>query len=443
MKSFCVKALRNFLVANACAVVPLWALAFGWQPDRVQVYMQWVGAKPVKIAADGAVLVEKRIGPWNDEGGQKWEFRLQEGMKWEELSFRLPPGGEPDAVARVELLKWNLLRLSKAGKSMERVGGTDDEYAFPNPRFERAGLVGDAWTWVLAGVEGLLLGLSCWAAARHRGEPWKSLVPQAAGVVLPLALLTVVVLPVGSYVANRSAYPFPPAELARAVAWRFPLAWGLGTAALSLLARCFGRWMLALVLAFACCAHLESAVLSSGLPALNGDWTFFADRAKALRDAWAWGGVSAAILALHPFLKRCYGRAGLCLAVLVAGTLAGTRTERKADVSKLAVDDFSSLRSVIRSVEYSTNRNVMVFVIDSLEREQAHAVMEDPEAGPDLRERFRGFTEYTNNVGAGSTSLTAVPNLFTGKYPKSEKGVFNYFVSMYSLWFLCEPNPRI
>lgn len=432
MKNFCVKALRNFLVATVCAAVPMWALAFGWQPDEVLVYMQWVGAKQIKVVADGTVLAGKRLGTWKGEGGHKWGFHLQKGMKWEELSFRLPPGEEPDAVARVELRKWHLVRLSKAGRSMGRVAGTDDEFAFRDPRFEHIGLVWGTWTRVLAGVEVLLLGLSCWAAARCRGETWKSLVPQAAGVVLPLALLTVVVLPVGSYAANRSAFPFPPAELALAIAWRFPLAWGLGTAALSLLARCFGRWVMAPVLAFAFCAHLESAVLSSSLPVLNGDWTFFADRAKAWRDAWVWGGVSTAIMALHPVLKRYYGRAGLCLAVLVAGTLAGTRPERKADLSKLVVDDFSSLRSVIGSVEYSTNRNVMVFVIDSLSREQAHAVMEDPEAGPELRERFRGFTEYTNNVGAGSTSLTAVANLFTGKYPKSVKGVFKYFVSAYS-----------
>ena len=432
MKTLVVKALRNFLLANLCAVVPLWAAAFGWMPDEVQVYMQWVGAKTVKVVADGAVLVEKYLGTWEGEGGHKWGFHLQEGMAWEELSFRLPPGVDPEAVARVELRKWKLVRLCKAGRSMERVAGTDDEFAFRDPRFERVGLVGGTWTWVLAGVEGLLLVLSWWAARRRRGESWKSLVPSAAGVVLPLALLTVVVLPVGSYVANRSAFPFPPGELARAIAWRFPLAWGLGTAALALLARCFGRWVMAPVLAFAFCAHLESAVLSSGLPVLNGDWTFFADRTRTWWDAGVWAAAAVAAVVLHPVLAWRYGRAGLCLAVLVGGTLAGARPEPKTDVSKLAVDGFSTLRSVIRSVEYSTNRNVMVFVIDSLEREQAHAVMEDPAAGPELREKFRGFTEYLDNVGAGNTSLPAVANLFTGKYPESADGVFDHFVSVYS-----------
>ena len=67
------------------------------------------------------------------------------------------------------------------------------------------------------------------------------------------------------------------------------------------------------------------------------------------------------------------------------------------------MNDFSPIETVIRSVTYSTNRNVMVFVIDSLEREQAHAIMEDAEAGPELREKFRGFTEFTNNVGAASS----------------------------------------
>ncbi len=432
MKSLCATALRNFLVANLCAVVPLWAAVFGWLPDEVRVYMQKIGSQTVRVVADGAVLAEEYCGRW--EKGHIWRFYLHDGMAWKDLAFRLPPGVGPDAVARIERRKWRLFRLSWTGRGLERVAQTDDEFAFGRPRPGRPGIVPEGPVLALGILEALLLGAAFAAARWYRPDRAgrKALLRAAAGVGLALAALTHLALPVSSFVANRSAFPFGPGELALELAWRFPLAWGLAAAALYLLARGFGQWILAPVLAFALCAHLESGVLAGDLPALNGDWTFFADRAKAWRDAGIWAGVAVAVAALHPLLEGRYGRAGLCLALLEAGSLLGVRPEGKADASKLAVDGFAPIRAVLRTVSYSTNHNVMVFVIDSLEREQAHAVMEDPEAGPGLRERFRGFTEYTNNVGACSASLTAVANLFTGGYPETAAGLFDFHVSPYS-----------
>ena len=432
MKSLCATALRNFLVANLCAVVPLWAAVFGWLPDEVLVYMQKIGSQTVRVVADGAVLAEEYCGRW--EKGHIWRFYLHDGMAWKDLAFRLPPGVGPDAVARIERRKWRLFRLSWTGRGLERVAQTDDEFAFGRPRPGRPGIVPEGPALALGILEALLLGAAFAAARWYRPDRAgrKALLRAAAGVGLALAALTHLALPVSSFVANRSAFPFGPGELALELAWRFPLAWGLAAAALYLLARGFGQWILAPVLAFALCAHLESGVLAGDLPALNGDWTFFADRAKAWRDAGIWAGVAVAVAALHPLLEGRYGRAGLCLALLEAGSLLGVRPEGKADASKLAVDGFAPIGAVLRTVSYSTNRNVMVFVIDSLEREQAHAVMEDPEAGPGLRERFRGFTEYTNNVGACSASLTAVANLFTGGYPETAAGLFDFHVSPYS-----------
>ena len=165
---------------------------------------------------------------------------------------------------------------------------------------------------------------------------------------------------------------------------------------------------------------------------MNGDWTFFADRARGVRDAAAWGAVFILVLGLHRWLKPWYGVAGLCVAGMAAASMLDAQPEGKADESQLIVDDFAPIETVIRSMAYSTNRNVMVFVIDSLEREQAHAIMEDPEAGPELREKFRGFTEYVDNVGTANASEFAVANLFTGKYPENAMGFPNYFVSIYS-----------
>lgn len=96
------------------------------------------------------------------------------------------------------------------------------------------------------------------------------------------------------------------------------------------------------------------------------------------------------------------------------------------------MNDFLPIETVIRSVTYSTNRNVMLFVIDSLEREQAHAIMENPEVGSELKEQFRGFTEYIDNVGVWNTSLPSVANMLTGRLPEGAAQLVDYFVSPYS-----------
>lgn len=423
-----MKWLRNYLIANVCALLPMLWLGLGWLPAQVKVEAR--GTNPVGLEAGGAVLQGEEHGAWGE--GTVWRFYLREGMGWKDLAFRLPVGMDESDVGRVRLEKWKLISLGKDGAGLERKDGGANDYVFRNPRFETVGLAQGKIPLGLAGGEVLLLGVSWWFAKRHREERWKTLWPSVLGVAFALALLMQVTLPVQSYVANRTAFPFSPRELGVVLAVRFSVTMALGVLALGLLVRCFGRWILALALAVTVCAYLEAGILSAGLPSLNGDWTFFADRARSIRDAAVWGGVFMLALGLHRWLKPWYGLAGLCVAGMAAAAMLDAKPEEKADESKLIVNDFYPLGTVIRSVAYSSNRNVMVFVIDSLEREQAHAVMEDPEAGPVLREKFRGFTEYADNVGTANASEFAVANLFTGKYPESAMGFPNYFVSVYA-----------
>lgn len=422
-------ALLNFLVANLFAVVPLLWLAFGWIPDRVKIEL---GAKsrhiPALVSGDVVLRGFERAGT---DGGTLWKFYLKEGMEWDNLAFRLPEGMNERGVRRVCLEKWKLFALEKPVSELERKEGPGNDYVFRNPRSGKIRFAQGKTGWGLAGAELLLLGLSLWAAKRHRPERWKTLLPSVLGVSFALALLIQVALPVQSYVANRSAFPFGPWELAGAVAARFLLAFAATAACLGLLCRRFGRAALSMAFAFALCAYLESGILSEGLPSLKGDWTVYTDLSRGLKDAAVWGGVFAAVAALHRWLKPWLGVAGLCLAVMSAASMPDAKPEKKADTSHLIVHDFASVETVIRNATYSTHRNVMVFIVDSLEREQAHAIMEDPEAGPGLRERFRGFTEYTNNVGACEYSLPSVANMMTGGYPEAPMDP-DFFASVYS-----------
>lgn len=423
------KTARNFLAANLCALIPLWVAVFGGMPDQVRVHLRVEGKKPVMLLAHVTTLNGKNLGV--KKGGRLWGFSLRAGTAWKDLEFVLPGSLGPESVRRVEWIKWQAFALSKKGDGLVQTDAGANRYAFSDPRFDSAGFASGAWAAGLPGAELLLLALSWVAARRRRKESVRSLLPGVVGVALALALLLGVVLPLQSYLANRSAFPFTVAELGGDMAVRFALFLGLGTLALLWLATCFGRWVLAPVLAFSVCAYLESGILSIGLPDMKGDWRFFQNRGRACWDAAVWLGVFAAFCGFHPFLKRRYGTAALCAVALFCSSLLDVRVEPRADDSQLVVHDFSPIETVVRSVKYGPSGNVMVFVVDSLELNLAHQIMEDPEDGPGLKEQFRGFTEYLDNVGGGNTSLLAVANLLTGDFPDNAS-VFDYLASLYS-----------
>lgn len=424
-----MKTLRNFLLANLCAVLSLWWALFGWMPDQVRMYMRGTNA-PGSIVASGTALAGEDLGGW--EGGRVFRFYLQKDMKWSELTFRLPGDAGTDGVSCIELQKWKLISFRKDGVALVPSGDVEGEYVFAAPGLGRIGIAAGKISLGLALLEMALLGLSWWSARRHRPEPWKTLMPPVLGVALVLTLLMQVALPVQSYLANQSSYPFSFGELFVAVAVRFAWISVLAVTAVGLLTRCFGRWVLGVVFAFAICIYLESGALSNGLASLNGDIWSLLNPKRALWDATVWAGVFATIAAAHIILRKHYGVAAVCLMVMVAASMLDVKREKPVSRSGLIVDDFVPFGEVIRNVAYSTNQNVFVFILDSLEREQAHAIMDDPEEGSALREKFRGFTEYTNNVGALPQTRFAVPNLLTGRYPDGTIPLEEYFWTCYA-----------
>lgn len=426
------KGAINFVVANVCGLFPLFWIVLGWMPDQVKV--QWTGNADANLApaivAGEEVLTGEPVGTWN--GRTLWRFYLREDLRWKDLAFRLPPGKGPEDVGRIDLQKWKVLCFGKNGKELVPTGTGGDTWHFGNPRFDHAGVASRKVMVAFFAVELLLMGLSWLSAKRRREERWGALWRSIVLVAFSLTALTEVAVPIQSYLANQSTYPFSFAALAGALAFRVAWRFALGIVGIGLLTRCFGRWVLGAVLAFAVCVYLESGILSAGLPSLNGDWFYFHNHARALWDAAAWGAVFVLMAALHPVLKNHYGLAALCLLGMTVASMLDVRHEEKVDSGKLIVHDFAPIETVVRSVTYSTNRNVLVFVVDSLDREQAHDIMEDSEAGLGLREKFYGFTEFTDNVGAWSTSLPAVANMMTGRNPENAAGLADYFASPFS-----------
>lgn len=429
MKAFFFKTIRNLFVGNLCILVPLWMIVFGGTANQVRVQLRGKVTKPVSLAIGGITLVGKELEA--KDGIRTWEFALRDGADWEKMEFILPDGLGPDSVCQVDLERLPGFVLRRNGGKLAKTTPDANHYAFPASGSSSLEFVSRGWALAFWGAELVLLGMAMVSAARRREESLRSLLLPALSGAFLLALLFQVILPLQSYLSNRSAFPFTASMLSGAIALRFCVFLLLGTACLLLLSRCFGRWTLAPAFSFAVCAYLESGVLAIGLPDLKGDWSFFDNLGRVTWDAAVWVGVFVLFLALHPLLKRRYGIVALCLSALFLSSLLDTRVESRADDSKLIVQSFSPLETVVRSTKYSTSGNVLVFVIDSLERGVAHRIVEDSEEGAALKEKFPGFTEYVDNVGGANSSLLGIANAFTGDYPESAN-LFDFFVSEYS-----------
>jgi len=422
--------LARFAAAHAFALLPVFWTELGWWPDQVKVYMAGDSREPPAVSCNGTESRGERKGRW--ERGCVFRFYLLGDMEWNDLAFRLPEGQGPSDVHRIDLEKWKLFRLGMDGSKLEPAEEGPRLWRFGRKTFDHVGFVSWEGAAAFLAVEGALLALSALAARRRRPVPWKTLWKTSALAALPLVALLQVALPLQTYLVHRSVYPFSLPELLAAMALGFPAFFVLATVATAVLAKGFGRWVPVAVLALAACVYLESGLLSIGLAELTGNRWAFQTRSRALWDAAVWAAVFAlAFLFRRPLSKRC-GAVSLVLLVLAGAAVLDAEPERRADASKLSIHGFCDIGTAIRSVSYSTNRNVLVFILDSLEREAAHAAMDDPEAGGALRGKFPGFTEYVDNVGACAKSLTAVANLLTGNYPGDMTKRADFYWSVYS-----------
>lgn len=429
MKKGCLKLLRNFLVANLFALWPVLWVGLSWMPDQVKVEAR-TGVK-VSLVVEGETLEGEEYGFWDD--GSVWRFFLRRGTEWDDVGIRLDGNDAQGraSIGNIWLQKW-LFKYGRSGDSLNIRSAEDGVWAFTDDKRGHIRLASRTVMASLSGLEVLLLGMSCFFAWRCTAVGRQNHFWGLLGIALVLAFLMEMVLPLQAFLTNQSLFPYTPGMLCPVLVIRFAVVGVFGFLSLSLLQWCFGRWTLGIVFAFAVCVYLESGVLSIGLPSLKGGGWFFENRTRALWDAVVWTGVFALLAGLSGVLKNQWGKMSLGLGVLAAASLLDVKREVRADMSHLLIDDFSPIPAVVKSVEYSSTANVLVFVIDSLEREQAHAVMEDAEFGTLLREKFQGFTEYADNVGTGPGSLVAVANLLTGCYPDSVADIVDYYESGFS-----------
>lgn len=226
-----------------------------------------------------------------------------------------------------------------------------------------------------------------------------------------------VVLPLQAFLGNASLYPFGPCRLLFELGITFAALFGALFALLAV-----SSWLLrgalhGLLLGAAVCVYLESGILSYGLPEING--AFLPELAvvsRGVADCAVWAVLLVGGLVASRWLRRWAHFVALALLVMGLASLFDVRrdepTASPAPSGRLS-GGFEWQRDIVENFKFSRDRNVLVFILDSMPCNYSTDLML---SAPDLAAKFPGFVAFTNNVGMHDCTKRGLPGLMTGRY---------------------------
>ena len=232
-------------------------------------------------------------------------------------------------------------------------------------------------------------------------------------VTLLAASLVFLVLPIQSYLVNKNDFSFSFGALL----FELSVYWMIGVILFAVLFRmCRGRCAqlaLAVVLSMSIYVYLETGILAKDYPMLDGDVGFFGNQARRI---WDLAVLLVLLTSAAIFRKWLYGYVHwIAMGVLVMSF--ASIFDVKMDVGGLVASEIDkehiSDDEIVCNAFFSTNKNVLVFVLDSMTTELAYDVFQQSQ---DLEKSFSGFTMFTNNIGMHRDTDHALPSMMTGKY---------------------------
>ncbi len=78
--------------------------------------------------------------------------------------------------------------------------------------------------------------------------------------------------------------------------------------------------------------------------------------------------------------------------------------------------------------EFSTVKNVVIFVLDSAQADVVYEVLEN---NPEIKEKYRGFTLFRNSVSNFPKTYASIPSLLTGEAYDNSKPLHDYLREVY------------
>ena len=171
------------------------------------------------------------------------------------------------------------------------------------------------------------------------------------------------------------------------------------------------------IFAIALACYLQGNFLGLRLGVLDGipvDWAKYS--AYVLLNVLVWVGIIFAVLIAIYFLKsRTVKIFRIASFITVAMQVAALMvllitTDYSTPVSKILVTDKGLF-------ELSSEHNVIVFTLDAFDDKFFDRMLEDD---PSYKEKFDGFTRFTNSVGSACSTRYSVSAILTGHYLLNE-----------------------
>ena len=260
-----------------------------------------------------------------------------------------------------------------------------------------------------------------------------------------VAVFACVVLPLQTYLANVDEYAFSLADVVGETIVSAALVAGVVFALLLASDRWLRGWLTPLFVGLAVCLYLETGILSCDIPEINGEMP------AVLKSIWR-NVLDLAVLVVvmvGAFVAYNFARSWMhwaAVAVLLLGLASLADVRRPAPAVSAGGSSAAQQnecravsQDVVRFLEFSPTRNVLVFVIDSA---AASVASELVSADASLAGKFPGFVAYRDNIGMHGSTKHGVPGLMTGLYCEDHADVHAYMDTVLSPQSALEPYRR-
>lgn len=237
---------------------------------------------------------------------------------------------------------------------------------------------------------------------------------QNAALALSLGIFPAIMVPLQTYIGNKSAFGFGTCEL---LCEALPVTFAIVLASFVLFYvsdRFAGRWLQVVAAAVLVCMYLETGILSLGLPSLNGEvMSILGNPWRKIIDTGVLAITFFGMLVFGRYIKGYIGWIAVVVLIMTGASLFDVKDAEKYDLERSPlVSGYCPRYDVAMSVRYSPERNILMFVLDSTPASLADDVMR---ANPELAPHFPGFTSYPKNLAMSEKTIRGLPGLMTGK----------------------------
>ncbi|MBO5751364.1 MAG: hypothetical protein J6R80_03045 [Kiritimatiellae bacterium] len=259
-----------------------------------------------------------------------------------------------------------------------------------------------------------------------------------------LAYAAAIVMPLQSYLANVSLFPFSFGRLFLELLIVFSAIFTILFVLLTSLKRIkfLNTIARAVFLSALICIYAESSLLSFGLPEINGGHqSELFSTSRTIWDSCVWGAILAASFAAAFKIGSAVKWIPIALAVMLTASLFDVKKEvaenapqqfaRSQERKKGGVitSGFEWQRDVISNFKFSREENILIFILDSM---PGNVSTKTISSMPELAAKFPGFIAFTNNIAMHDCTKRGLPGLMTGEYfdPKTSSPA-EYPISIY------------